>query len=83
MVCEFLPIEYKKKLLEMADIAELMAIGYTKKSAYNARGSGIISDGRCEKLVRMLGVRAIPIIDEALREFDKQVDELKKKLGVP
>ena len=83
MVCEFLPTEYKKKLLEVAKIGELMAIGYTKKSAYNVRELGVISDERCEKLIQVLGKRAIPIIDGALREFEKQVDELKKKLGVP
>jgi hypothetical protein len=83
MVCEFLPTEYKKKLLEVAEIGELMAIGYTKKSAYNVRELGVISDERCEKLIQVLGKRAIPIIDEALHEFEKQVDELKKKLGVP
>lgn len=83
MVCEFLSTEYKKKLLEIAEIGELMAIGYTKKSAYNVRELGVISDERCEKLIQVLGKRAIPIIDEALQEFEKQINELKKKLGVP
>jgi len=80
MVCEFLSKEYKKKLMKVAEIKDLISIGYTKKSAYNSRLAGIISDERCEKLIRALGDRALPIIEEALREFERQVEELKKEL---
>jgi hypothetical protein len=80
MVCEFLSKEYKKKLLKVAEIKDLITIGYTRKSAYNSRLAGIISDERCEKLIRALGDRALPIIEEALREFERQVEELKKEL---
>ena len=80
MVCEFLSKEYKKKLMKIAEVKELMSVGYTKKSAYNSRLVGVISDERCEKLVRALGDRALPIIEEALREFERQVEELKKEL---
>jgi len=73
MVCEFLSTEYKKKLLEIADIGELMAIGYTKKSAYNVRELGVISDERCEKLVTILGVKARPVLIQALREFASKI----------
>jgi hypothetical protein len=81
MVCEFLPKEYKLKLMKNANIEELISIGYTKKSAYNSRLVGIISDERCEKLVQVLGERALPIIEDALREFESQVKELKKNLS--
>jgi hypothetical protein len=74
MVCEFLSTEYKKKLLEIAEIGELMAIGYTKKSAYNVRELGIISDERCEKLVNILGEKARPVLTQALREFAIQLN---------
>ena len=74
MVCEFLSTEYKKKLLEIAEIGELMAIGYTKKSAYNVREKGIISDERCEKLITILGNKARPILIQALREFASQIN---------
>ncbi|WP_342765584.1 hypothetical protein [Thermofilum sp.] len=80
MVCEFLSSEYKKKLMKLAEVEDLMAIGYTKKSAYNSRLVGVISDERCEKLIRVLGDRALPIIEEALREFMRQVEELKKEV---
>jgi hypothetical protein len=78
MVCEFLSKEYKKKLMNVAEVKDLISIGYTKKSAYNSRLAGVISDERCEKLVRVLGERALPIIEEALREFERQVMELKR-----
>jgi hypothetical protein len=74
MVCEFLSTEYKKKLLEIADIGELMAIGYTKKSAYNVRELGIISDERCEKLIAVLGNKARPVLTQALKEFASQIN---------
>ena len=81
MVCEFLPSEYKKKLVNIASLDDLIAIGYTKRSAYNTRSNGIISDERCERLIRVLGDRAIPIIEEAFREFERQFGDLKKEFG--
>jgi hypothetical protein len=80
MVCEFLSKEYKSKLMRIAEVKDLMSIGYTKKSAYNSRLAGIISDERCEKLVHVLGERALPIIEEALHEFERQFEELKRSL---
>jgi membrane-bound ClpP family serine protease len=80
MVCEFLSKEYKKRLMKIAEVKDLMSIGYTRKSAYNSRLVGIISDERCEKLVYVLGERAIPILEEALHEFKSQVEELKRSL---
>jgi hypothetical protein len=80
MVCEFLSKEYKSKLMRIAEVKDLMSIGYTRKSAYNSRLAGIISDERCEKLVHVLGERALPIIEEALHEFERQVEELKRSL---
>jgi hypothetical protein len=71
--------EFKKKLLEVAEIKDLRAAGYTKKGAYNAKETGMMSDERCEKLVHVLGNRALPIIKEALHEFMQQVGELDKK----
>jgi aconitase B len=79
MVCEFLPKEYKKKLMKVAEIKDLITIGYTRKSAYNSRLAGVISDERCEKLIHVLGERALPIIEEALQEFTRQVEELEKE----
>jgi len=78
MVCEFLSKEYKKRLMKIAEVKDLMSIGYTRKSAYNSRLVGIISDERCERLVHVLGERAIPILEEALHEFESQVEELKR-----
>lgn len=80
MVCEFLSKEYKSKLMRIAEVKDLMSIGYTRKSAYNSRLAGIISDERCEKLVHVLGERALPIIEEALHEFERQIEELKRSL---
>jgi hypothetical protein len=80
MVCEFLSKEYKKRLMKTAEVKDLMSIGYTRKSAYNSRLAGIISDERCEKLIHILGERALPIIEEALHEFERQVEELKRSL---
>jgi len=81
MVCEFLPKEYKKKLMKVANVEDLISIGYSRKSAYNSRLVGVISDERCEKLVQVLGGRAIPIVEEALQEFERQVIELKRNLS--
>jgi hypothetical protein len=82
MVCEYLTPKFKKKLLEIAEIKDLRAIGYTKKGAYNAKESGIMSDERCEKLVQVLGSRAIPTIEEALQEFTYQVNELERMFNI-
>jgi hypothetical protein len=79
MVCEFLTPAFKKKLLEIAEIKDLRAAGYTKKGAYNAKETGMMSDERCERLVHVLGEKALPIIEEALREFGQQVAKLDKK----
>jgi hypothetical protein len=73
MVCEFLSIEYKKKLLEIAEVDDLISIGYTKKSAYNVRELGVISDERCEKLIAILGNKARPVLTQALLEFASQI----------
>ena len=81
MVCEFLPKEYKKRLLEVAEVEDLEEIGYTRRGAYNAKREGIISDERCERLVEVLGERALPVVEEALREFERQVGELRRSLG--
>jgi hypothetical protein len=73
MVCEFLPIEHKKMLIEIATIDELMAAGYTKSGAYKTKERGVISDEKCEALVQILGDRARPIIIDALKLFAIQV----------
>jgi len=82
MVCEYLTPKFKKKLLEIAEIKDLRAIGYTKKGAYNAKESGMMSDEKCEKLVQVLGSRAMPIIEEAFQEFAQQVNELERMFNV-
>jgi len=79
LVCEFLTPEFKKKLLGIAEIKDLRAAGYTKKGAYNAKETGMMSDEKCERLVHILGEKALPIIKEALQEFGQQVAELDKK----
>jgi hypothetical protein len=71
--------EFKKKLLGIAEIKDLRAAGYTKKGAYNAKETGMMSDEKCERLVHILGEKALPIIKEALQEFGQQVAELDKK----
>lgn len=76
MVCEFLPPKFKKQLLEIASIDDLVAAGYTRASAYKARELGVISDERCEKLVQVLGNAAKPILEEALNEFAAQLNKL-------
>ena len=75
MVCEFLSIEYKRKLLEIATIDDLTdkKVGYTKSGAYKAKEKGVISDEKCEKLVTVLGVKARPVLIQALREFALQI----------
>ena len=76
MVCEFLSTEYKRKLLEIATIDDLTdkKVGYTKAGAYKAKEKGIISDEMCEKLLTILGVRARPILIQALQEFANQLN---------
>jgi hypothetical protein len=69
MVCEFLPIEHKKMLIEIATIDELMAAGYTKSGAYKTKERGVISDEKCEKLVEILGDKAREILIDALKQF--------------
>jgi hypothetical protein len=73
MVCEFLPIEYKKMLITIATIDDLMKAGYTKSGAYKAKEKGVISDEKCEKLVQVLGDRAREILIDALKLFAIQV----------
>jgi len=58
MVCEFLPPDFKKKLVEIATINDLMNAGYSKMGAYKAKEKGVMSDEKCEKLVDLLGDRA-------------------------
>ncbi|MBB5253141.1 hypothetical protein [Sulfurisphaera ohwakuensis] len=76
MVCEFLPVSYKRKLLDIASIEDLIIAGYSKKTAYQAKEKGIISDERCEKLIRVLGKRAMPILLDALHEFERMIQGL-------
>jgi hypothetical protein len=73
MVCEFLPIEYKKMLIAIATIDELMKAGYTKAGAYKAKERGVISDEKCEKLVEVLGNKSREILIDALKLFAIQV----------
>ncbi len=69
MVCEFLSTEYKRKLLEIATVDELMKSGFeTKAGAYKAKEKGVISDEKCEKLVEVLGEKARPVLIEALKD---------------
>ena len=76
MVCEFLPVEYKRRLLQIATIEELQKVGYTKRTVYQAKKKGVISDDRCEELVRILGRRAKRVLKEALEEFENEVNVL-------
>jgi len=80
-ICEFLPVEYKRRILEIASIDDLTTIGYARGSAYNARALGIISDICCDNLVLQLGKRALPIIKEALDTFAQRVNELESRLN--
>ena len=76
MVCEFLPVEYKRRLLQIATMEELQKVGYTKRRAYQSKEKGVISDDRCKKLVRILGRRAKRVLKEALEEFENEVNVL-------
>jgi len=80
MICEFLPKESKKKLLEIASNSDLLKAGYARRSVYVIRQLGIISDEKCDKLVEVLGEKAIPIIEEACHEFGNRINELKQKV---
>ena len=82
MVCEFLPKRYKERLIEIASTDDLVSIGYTRKSARNVKNHKIISDERCEQLVKTLGTRALPIVEEALQEFTTEVNNLREGLGI-
>ena len=69
MVCEFLPTDYKKMLIVIATIDDLMEAGYSKAGAYKAKERGVISDEKCEKLVEVLGDRAREVLIDALKLF--------------
>jgi len=70
-ICKFLPVQYKRKLLEIATIDDLTSevVGYTKPGAYKAKEKGVISDKMCECLLQVLGDKARPILLQALQEF--------------
>jgi len=69
MVCEFLPTDYKKMLIVIATIDDLMEAGYSKAGAYKAKERGVMSDEKCEKLVEILGDRAREVLIDALKLF--------------
>ena len=69
MVCEFLPTDYKKMLIAIASIDELMEAGYSKAGAYKAKERGVISDEKCEALIQILGDRAREVLIAALKLF--------------
>jgi len=69
MVCEFLPVEYKKMLIAIATIDDLIEAGYSKAGAYKAKERGVISDEKCEKLVEVLGDKAREVLIAALKLF--------------
>jgi len=69
MVCEFLPVEYKKMLITIATIDDLMEAGYSKAGAYKAKERGVMSDEKCEKLVEVLGDKAREVLIDALKLF--------------
>ena len=73
MVCEFLPTDYKKMLIAVATIDELMKAGYSKAGAYKAKERGVISDEKCEALIQILGNRAREVLIDALKLFAIQV----------
>jgi len=73
MVCEFLPTDYKKMLITIATIDELMRAGYSKSGAYKAKERGVISDEKCEALIQILGNRARDVLIDALKIFAIQV----------
>ena len=74
MVCEFLPVKYKRMLLEIATIEDLVKSGYLKSGAYKAKEKGVLSDERCEKLIIILGEKARPVLTQALKEFALQLN---------
>ena len=74
MVCEFLPPGYKQMLLEIATIDDLENAGYKKSGAYKAKEKGVISDEMCDKLVQVLGIKARPILIQALLEFASKLN---------
>lgn len=76
MVCEFLPVKYKRELLEIATIDDLTndKVGFSKYGAYKAKEKLVMSDEKCEKLVQVLGEKARPILLEALKEFAYQLN---------
>jgi hypothetical protein len=78
MICEFLPIEYKRRLVRTATVDDLIAVGYTPKSAQNAKRLEIISDARCDQLIMVLGKKALPIVEDALAEFVENVSKVKE-----
>jgi len=80
-ICKFLPRSYKRRLLNMATIDDLQRAGYTYRSAYNAKRLEIISDGRCDRLIEVLGKRAVPVLREALDEFSQLVEEVEREIG--
>jgi len=61
--------------VRVATVDDLIAVGYTPKSAQNAKRLEVISDARCDQLIMVLGKKALPIIEEA---FDKFADNLSK-----
>ena len=76
MVCEFLPQSLKRKLLEIATVEDLVGAGFSKRGAYNAKKAEVISDERCEKLVHVMGDRALPVVREAFSWFKEELQEL-------
>ena len=82
MVCEFLSKKYKEKLIEIASVDDLVASGFTRRSAKNIKHQKIISDERCDRLVTVLGSRALPVLREALQEFVSQVQAIERELGI-
>ena len=69
MVCEFLPVEYKKMLITIATIDDLIEAGYSKAGAYKAKERGVMSDEKCEKLIEVLGDKAREVLIDALKLF--------------
>ena len=73
-ICKFLPVQYKRKLLELATINDLINAGYSKAGAYKAKEKNVISDRMCECLLQVLGEKASPVLLQALREFASNLD---------
>jgi len=69
MVCEFLPPDFKRTLVQIATVDDLITAGYSKAGAYKAKERGVISDEKCERLVEILGGRARPVVLDALKIF--------------